>query len=308
MIDYTRRNYQTDADLYAMQMMTADAIQRTGMCGHLHVGDVPHRIFNALRREDPKELVWLWHDSENQLAGYVIVFPVFKGFDLQIHPAHRDGALESEMIAYAVIQTRQKMAESKIEGDIGTDVDECDGVRMKRLEEAGFTRGEQLYWFTERDLSEPIPNSTLPEGFFIRSAEGVHEAQKLIDVHSGGFGSSWTLAQYERVMTSPGYDAEHELVVVAPDGQFAAFCIIWLDEINRIGYFEPVGVHKDFHRRGLGSTLMNHAMHIMVEKGMFSAAVMHEVSNPASTGLYASLGFKQMHRIFDYSLGSEGSD
>ncbi|MEQ8676384.1 MAG: GNAT family N-acetyltransferase [Aggregatilineales bacterium] len=307
MTNYIHRNYQTDADLYAMQAMTAESIQQVGICGHLHIGDIPHRIFNDLRREDPKELVWLWHDLENHLAGYVIVCPAHKGFDLHIHPVHRAGTLESEMIAYAVAQTRQKMAESKIEGDIGTDVDECDDVRMKRLEEAGFVRGKQLYWFTERNLGVPILKSTLQEGFFIRSAEGVHEAQKLIDVHSSGFGSSWTLAQYERVMTSPGYDAERELVVVAPDGQFAAFCIIWLDENNKIGYFEPVGVHKDFHRRGLGSALMNHAMRIMIDKDMETATVLHEVDNPASTGLYASLGFKQMYRIFEYTLDSKVS-
>lgn len=304
MTKYTHRTYQTDADLYAMQAMTAESTQQAGMCGHLHIGDIPHHVFNGLRREDPTKLVWLWHDADQNLVGYVIVSPAHKGFDLQVHPAHREGNLEQEMIAHAVAQTRQKLVEAKVEGDIGADVDECDTLRAKKLEEAGFTRGEHLYWVTERDLNDPIPDSVLPEGFFIRSAEGVHEAQKLIDVHSGGFGSSWTLAQYERVMTSPGYDAERELVVVAPDGQFAAFCIIWLDEVNKIGYFEPVGVHKDFHRRGLGTALMNHAMRIMIAKGMQTAVVLHEVTNPASTGLYASLGFKQIYRVFQYVFRS----
>ena len=42
--------------------------------------------------------------------------------------------------------------------------------------------------------------------------------ERLVDVHSKSFGSSWTTELYRRVMESPGYEAQNEIVVVAPDG------------------------------------------------------------------------------------------
>lgn len=308
MKNYTVRHYQTDHDVYAMQAMNAQSIAEAGLCGYLHIGDIPHRIFNGLRRENPQELVWLWRNTQGELVGFVMTYPGVNGFDMVVHHAHRAGDLEADMIAHSIEQCRIQMEKRDQKVEIGTDVDACDSIRIDVLTNAGFEKRDHLYWLTERDLSLPIPDPVLPQGYTIRSAAGIHEAQKLIDVHSSGFGSNWTLAQYERVMTSPGYSTERELVVVAPDGQFAAFCIIWLDDINKIGYFEPVGVHKAFHRKGLGTALMRYGMQVMVAQGMALATVLHGVDNLASTGLYASLGFKQTHPIYDYQLNPQTKD
>ena len=74
----------------------------------------------------------------------------------------------------------------------------------------------------------------------------------------------------------------------------------WLDELNKIGYFEPVGVHQDFHRRGLGRALMLESFRDMQRMGMVSAEVGHEIENSAASGLYSSLGFQLAHEIADY--------
>ncbi|MDQ7024939.1 MAG: GNAT family N-acetyltransferase [Anaerolineae bacterium] len=101
-------------------------------------------------------------------------------------------------------------------------------------------------------------------------------------------------------MQKPGYCVEREIVVVAPDGQFAAFTETWLDDVNKVGLFEPVGTHKDFQRRGLGRAMMLHTLHEMKSLGMKTAIVGHEINNPASTGLYNSLGFRTKYEITDY--------
>lgn len=93
-------------------------------------------------------------------------------------------------------------------------------------------------------------------GFSFRSARGMEEAAALTAVHNGAFGSIWTPELYRYVMQSPGYAPERELVIQAPDGTFAAFTVTWHDPLNRMGLFEPVGVHRDFQRRGFGRALM----------------------------------------------------
>ncbi|MEZ4619615.1 MAG: hypothetical protein R2867_29485 [Caldilineaceae bacterium] len=91
------------------------------------------------------------------------------------------------------------------------------------------------------DLPEPV----LPAGYTIRATTGVDEVAALVAVHVGAFGSTWTPELYRKVMESPGYAAEREFVVVAPDGAFAALTVTWHDEVNRTGLFEPVGTHRD---------------------------------------------------------------
>ena len=60
-----------------------------------------------------------------------------------------------------------------------------------------------------------------------------------------------------------GAEADHvadlDLLSVAPNGRLAAFCIGWLHrqpggEIG--GQIEPLGVHADFRRQGLGCGIL----------------------------------------------------
>ena len=102
-------------------------------------------------------------------------------------------------------------------------------------------------------------------------------------------------------MLKPGYIPGHEIVVIAPDGQFAAFAKMWLDELNEVGYFEPVSVHKDFQRRGFGRAIMLHGMHEMKRLDMQTVQVNYETDNPGASGLYTHLGFRKKYDIMDYT-------
>ena len=94
-------------------------------------------------------------------------------------------------------------------------------------------------------------------------------------------------------MRSSSFHIERELVVVAPDGRFAAFLVYWIDPISKSGLFEPVGCHPDFQRRGLTTALMYEGLQCMAAQGMTMAIVVHEApdDNPASAALYRSVGF-----------------
>lgn len=138
---------------------------------------------------------------------------------------------------------------------------------------------------------------TLSDGFSLRAATGTEDAEQLAAVHAAAFDSGWTAEEYAAVMRSPGYSPAREFVVVAPDRRFAAFAVTWHDTHNRTGYFEPVGTHPEFQRRGLGRAVMIHAMRVMQVAGLLTAIVVHEPpeENPGSAGLYNSLGFEVRH-------------
>lgn len=283
------RWYAGAADLEAMQASLAE--WRAGdLCGHLHPGDVAHRIMNALRRHDPGRTVRLWGD-----AGFVLLYPHWNAFDCEHEPGRVD--LAEEIVDFA---EQELAARATSDEPLATDAWDCDAARSGVLEGRGYRRGAATHAVTTRRLDD-VPAPVLPDGFSIRPATGPDEAGELAEVHAGSFGSSWTAAEYARLMASPGYDAARELVAVAPDGRFGAFCIVWLDERTGEGLFEPVGTHEGFRRLGLGRALLHEGMRRMRDAGMRTATVLHETDNPGSTALYAAAGFEPQATIYGYA-------
>ncbi|HWQ84470.1 MAG TPA: GNAT family N-acetyltransferase, partial [Anaerolineales bacterium] len=135
-------------------------------------------------------------------------------------------------------------------------ISEHDSQLIAHLESRGFERDEYHMVYLQQSLAGTILQAQPPLGFRLCNVAGEHEAEQRAQVSYVTFQSSKPfdqyLARYRRFMHSPAYALDRDLVVEAPDGQFAAFCIFWLDAINRTGYFEPVGVHPDFRRKGLG--------------------------------------------------------
>jgi ribosomal protein S18 acetylase RimI-like enzyme len=95
------------------------------------------------------------------------------------------------------------------------------------------------------------------------------------------------------------YRGSLDCVVEAPDGSFAAYCLVWSDDENRVGEFEPVGVREQFRRRGLGSAVCTFALQRLHEEGGREAIVYCQTV-PACE-LYRSLGFRVHATVVGYS-------
>lgn len=297
----TSRAYGGAVDLTMMQTALATWIAASSDCGYMHVGDLPHRLYNGNRGRYPlNDIVHVWMYAD-ELIGFALVYPEQHAYDVQVHPAHRATEAERAMLVWAETRCRQWMERAGADDEpILTDYVAGDTARRTLLDEMGYRVDEAPYMFvTERDL-ENIPDPILPDGFRIRPAKDAEHAQ-LAAVHSAAFDSDWTPEAYRQVMQSPGYEVERELVVVAPDGLFAAFCIYWLDHTNKVGLLEPVGTHNDFRRRGLSRAIIQRALCQMRDAGMVRALVAHEheEDNAASAALYAAVGFTKKYSVFD---------
>ena len=269
----------------------------------LHPGDIPHRVFSGLRREDPHELVHIWDDHSGTVVAWTLLDPGHAGFDPQVAPSIRRIAPEleaaviewSEQALLAIMAARSSKATF-----IATDAYEQDQQRTHLLESTGWERQEtEILMLTQRPLDN-VPESQLPNGYSIRTVRGVEEAGPVSDLHAAGFGSSWTPELYRRVMESPGYSPDREFLAEAPGGRLAGFCVTWPDTVNRTGYFEPVAVHPDHRRLGLGRALLRAGMQAMQDWGMERAEVMYETENPGSGKLYRSEGFEPKWKIILY--------
>ncbi len=302
------RSYQGEKDLKLLQEFTATAIAEAGVCGYVHPGDIPHRLFNGNKYFDPAEVMTIWEDKKG-IAAWVLIGPRHKRYDAQVRPDLRGNGLERDVLQYADARTVELMRQHKIDGDrFYADAFRCDVIRSRLLMELGWEVDGRATYILNRaaltDINEPV----LPEGYSIRAARGTEDAAALAEVHAASFGSEWTPELYRQVMESPGYAPEREFVVESPDGTFAAFTETWHDHLNRIGYFEPVGTHKDHRRLGLGRAIVLHGMKQMAAVGMEFATVANFSSNEAAQRLYEACGFKPWYELDDYvkSVSPEG--
>lgn len=121
-------------------------------------------------------------------------------------------------------------------------VAEDDDLRVRWLAENGFARQAEFRHLFQVPLAGALawPPRTRPSARPRRSTAPFDRY----------------FARTLRFMQSPVCEKEHELFIVMPGDEVAAFCCIWTDEVNRAGYCEPVGVHPAHHRQALERGLL----------------------------------------------------
>ena len=286
------RTYTGEGDLKLLQDFNAKAIAATDHCGYLHPGDIPHHIYNGNKHFDPVELMTIWEDDYG-VAAWLLADPSHKSFDAQVRPDLRGDDFEREVLEVAYDRTANLMQRHNIAGDfICADAFREDTARVELLMALSWEPDNEIPYVLNRIEIKSIALPALPDGFSFQSANGIEDAAALAEVHNAAFGPIWTPELYRKVMESPGYEPERELVIQSPDGPFVAFSIIWYDHLNRIALFEPVGTHKDFRRRGLGRAIILYGLQQMKAAGMQFASVAHFGQNEAARELYQACGFK----------------
>ena len=297
--------YEGKSDLPKVLQFAGECNVLANFCGCLHPGDICHYLSNALRGRELEQHLHVYEEGDGRILGLVMVYSArHSGYSVLVHPTSRGYGLESSLVTWGELQARRILQAAGTDMSwMSSEVMNCDTIRRDILQAQGYVAShEPAYYYTMRSLQIPIPESNLPEGFTIRNVTGEGEADVVQAVHASAFGSNWQPGEYRDVMRTPGFHVDHELVVVAPDGSFAAFLMYWLDPVSKSGLFEPVGCHKDFQRLGLTKALMYEGMHRMIAQGMTMAIVLHqpEQENPASAALYRSVGFHLRYTITDY--------
>ena len=316
LLTISSRSYQSEADLHKIQTAVAEWIALAGFSGYLNPSDIGLRLCNGNRKYDHREIVRLWEAADGQIVGCGMVYPAWSSYEVLLHPAYRQPALEIEMLDWAereIIRQMQQLGRDT--QTIERHVFEGDTARITLLHQRGYRRGEHSETISVRRLDEPFPQPQLPDGFSIRSVAGEQDADKLVALINDSFGLHWTSDAYLKVMGSPGYKGLTEMVVISPNGRFAASCILLPDARNRTVMFENVGTHPEFRQMGLAKALLYAGMQHMQARDFTKAMVPHgtpDTTNPsnltftvdAATALYASAGFLPTYKIYLYTMSA----
>ncbi len=174
-----------------------------------------------------------------------------------------------------------------------------DDTTKKIFTERGYVRSKFLAeHMRRRFFSQPILDSVPPSGYTVRALGDEDELPARSWLSWKVFhpdepdekyqGWEW----YRNVQRVPIYRRDLDIVAVAEDGELAAFCTVWFDDITRTAVFEPVGTHPDHQKRGLGKAVMSEGLRRAQRLGATLATV-----SSYSTGahaLYESMGFTEV--------------
>lgn len=198
----------------------------------------------------------------------------------------RDRALLAELLAWAAPDR--------------TAVKSGDEETAEVLRAHGFAHDPDAPWlrWNACELDE-IEEPVVPDGYRLATMAEYPGFASRSAAHRSAFRPSrFTDRVYRTVREETPWRADLDCVVIGPDGEVAAYALAWLDERNRLGELEPVGVLRAEQRQGLGRAVCLYAMQRLRACGAETALVgsRGDDAYPGPRALYESIGFREAWR------------
>jgi mycothiol synthase len=240
----------------------------------------------------------LWENEAGELVAYAFV-DSYNNLWFEIGGRARGTEIESQVVEWGVECVRRGAQKEGASATLDACCREDDAARRGLLERQGFV--EQPVWTLRmaRSLAGVIAEPQLPEGFVMRHVEGEGEVEALVTLHQAAHGTeNVTVEERLSWMRVPEYDPELDLVVVAPDGELAAYCLCQVSEVDNArtgrkeGWTDPVATHPAYQGRGLASALLLRGMQLLKERGMEAAVLGTSSENAAMQRVAEKVGFK----------------
>lgn len=272
---------------------------------HVHVVDLPYR-FSSWALDDADN-VGLWVDGRGELAGWAVVQSPFWAIDCTCSPA-AEPSLFPQMLAWADARARQVRGTIHDRPQWFVNVFATQAARRTALQAAGYAdqsgAGEDAWSKVLMRRDGPPPSGgppELPPGYVLRPLAGQAEVPVYVELQREVFGSkNMTVAWRTRTLAHPDYRPDLDLVVAAPDGRLAAFCICWLSGTAGVGQVEPLGVCDEARGLGLGRAILEEGLGRLHRLGAGTVLVETDNYRGPALSLYESAGFRAVHDVLVY--------
>jgi len=152
------------------------------------------------------------------------------------------------------------------------------------------TKPGYLHFTGPLDVADGWAMPAVPSGLAIRALTDADVPARVSCGRAAFSSSTMTEERYLGTRTAHLYRRDLDLICLDAAGRVVAFALGWLDPTSRVVELEPVGVHPDWHRRGLGGEICRATLRAARDRGATRALIAAERANPAAMGLYASLG------------------
>ena len=314
------RPYAGEVDLEAIANLinVCDATYR--LDGRTSVSELRNE-FNTPSFNQERDIC-LWEDADSKLValGYLWITEPSDAIDghlsIYVHPnVGDDNRLESQIIQWGEKRMDQVRQERGFEVKLRSGCRDSFSERIATLENHDFT--VDRYFFTmERSLLESIPEPQFPEGFTLKRTNPKQDVALWVELFNQAFQDHWnhhdvTVENLQHWLNDENYRAELDLVVVNPDGQFAACCYgeIFPEENlykeRKEGWINVLATRREFRRMGIGKAILLSNLHQLKATGMDVAKLGVDADSPTGAlGLYESIGFRKIYTTLSYVKNS----
>ena len=101
------------------------------------------------------------------------------------------------------------------------------------------------------------------------------------------------------------YRPDLDLVVLDSRDEVAAYGLFWFDPATATGLVEPMRTEDDHQRRGLARHILTAGIDLLARAGAERIKICYEPDNPASGGLYLSVGFEPVRQTVVFSRAAD---
>lgn len=197
--------------------------------------------------------IGVWEDDEEIVGVATFDCQLGKAFCLTL-PEY--AFLKKEMLQYAKVNLSNS-------GDFGVVIADTDLKFQDIAANLGFKATEEKENDAIFYLDKTSTEYELPEGFHITTMKDTYDLYQYGRVLWKGFNhelngeGKFEDSKGERrlgneAMIRPNVDLNLKVAVVAPDGNFAAYCGMWYDPEAGYAVIEPVATDPDYRKMGLG--------------------------------------------------------
>ena len=225
---------------------------------------------------------------------------------LNIDPEIRGYGMECGMLRYAETHLRKIAADhpngSRKFFEMGVDEKEID--KKSLLEKADY-KPDRYFFEMNRDLNEPLPETSMPEGLEVRPAKP-DQYRTIWNAMDEAFRDHWghrdyTEEDYQGWISNRWF--QPNLWKVAWDGDEVAGTVLnFIDDVEnesfarKRGYTEDICVRRPWRRRGLARSLLVQSMEELRELGMKETALGVDTQNlSGALRLYLGVGYHREH-------------
>jgi ribosomal protein S18 acetylase RimI-like enzyme len=275
-----------------------------------HGADLPYRLCSDAAHS--VEYARLWEDEHGELAAFAVVQDAaFGTLDYLIWPAIVERGVEDELMAWAMGRCqRLTMARGRPLSwwiEAGAEQPERSALAARH----GFLRADWHVIHLERSLDKPLAAPQLSDGFALRPLAGPDEVAAYVALHHAAFATRHMTSEWRwRTLELPCHTPALDLVAVAPSGQLVGLCACWPAQAGgrSAWQIEPLGVHPEFQRLGLGHALLAEAFHRVRKRAAAWAVVETYSTLPGALQFYTSVGFQTISTIARYSRDFPGAE
>lgn len=240
------------------------------------------------------ERIGIWEENGVVVAVATYESGLGEAF-FQFHPAYRH--LRQELFDYA--ENNLAGVSSKDEQKyLCAFVNDVDREFVALVEARGYRREyQESRTMLQFPIPDPFPPIHLPDGFRLTSLAEECDWAKVHQVLWRGFDHGDDVPMNEAELESrramfdtPKARRDLKIAVVAPNGEFAAFCGMFYEPAGKFAYVEPVATDPRYRRLGLGKAAVLEGIRRCGAIGATEAFVGNDLP------IYRAIGFKEVYK------------